>query len=178
MILVPDIIVNFIWIFTDRYQIKVEYRIQNSVIYVEKICRSKYQIVWFGILTAYLFVLIFALAVIAVVTRKVRMQHFKDTKKVNVLLFILCFGIIVCLSYWLLLQSLKTKHYIATLPLHIGHSALIILFQTFLFVPKVFPPIWRYSKQKFIRNQQQETTMVVNDCVGDLKAPYVTHLVH
>ena len=178
LILVPDILVNLIWIFTDQYEIKVEYRLQNGVIYIEKVCRSKYQIVWFGILTVYLLVLIFALAVIAVVTRKVRLQHFKDTKKVNILLFILCFGFIICLSYWLLLQSLKTKRYIATLPLHIGHSMLIILFQTFLFIPKVFPPIWRYIKQKFIRDQQQETTVIVSDCGGDLKAPYVTNLAH
>ena len=163
------------WIFTDRYQISVEYKIHKGFVSVEKICRSKYQIIWFGILTVYLLILIFALTIIAVVTRKVRLQHFKDTKKVNILLFILCFGIIISLSYWLLLQSLKTKRYIATLPLHIGHSALIILFQTFLFVPKVFPPVGRYIKQKSLGISNRKQQMAGSDYVGEkecLKTPY------
>ena len=148
LILAPVILLHITWTISDRYHIVYEYRMQNGFNQLEKQCSSKYQTVWFGILIVYLLVLILALAVVAVITRKVRLQHFKDTKKVNILLFVLCVGIPLTLSCWLLLQTLNIERYTATLPLHIGHSVLIISFQSFLYVPKVFPPSWRYIKEK------------------------------
>ena len=142
LILSPDILVNIIWIIVDRY------KIQGGYVHMVKSCSSKHQVVWFGILTVYLLILILALAIVAVITRRVRLQHFKDTKKVNILLFILCLGIAITFSYWVLLQTLETKRYIANLPLLIGHSVLVISFITLLFVPKVLPPLCRFVKIK------------------------------
>ena len=90
LILTPGILLNLIWAFVDRYQVYFEYKMRDGYIYLEKHCRSKNQILLYGVATVYLLVLIFALAVVAVVTRKVRLQNFKDTKKVNILLFIFC----------------------------------------------------------------------------------------
>ena len=146
LILVPDVLVNLIWSIIDRYQVHIEHQVQGGYIVMDKTCRSKYQTALFGILSVYLLALILALAVVAIITRKVRLQHFKDTKKVNILLFILGTGIIITFAYWLLLQTLDTKGYIAALSVHIPHSVLIISFQSLLFVPKVFPPLWQHIK--------------------------------
>ena len=148
LILAPDLLVNLLWALVDRYQIHFEYRMRNGYIHLEKDCTSKYKEI-FGVLTIlYLLALILALAIVAIITRKVRLQHFKDTKKVNILLFIFFSGLIIVFSYWLLLQSLDTKPYIKKLPLNIGHSVLVISFLSLLFVPKVFPPLWRRIKDK------------------------------
>ena len=152
LILLPDILIHSIWVFIDRYQIHFEYQAQGVYIHLEKVCTSKYQVQLFGIVTIYLLTLILALAIVAVITRKIRLQHFKDTKKVNILLFILCIGIVVVYSYWLLLQTLDTKRYISNLPLRIGHLVLIISFQSLLFVPKVLPPLWRRQIRKDTSN--------------------------
>ena len=147
LILSPIVLVHLVWVIVDRYQINVKYKIENGFNHIDKSCGSKYQFVWFGILCIYMQILYFALAIVAVITRKVRLEHFKDTKKVYVLLFILSFGILMYV-YWLLLQTLNIKRYIVSLPPHIGHSVLIISFQSLLFVPKVFPPLWRYVNRK------------------------------
>ena len=148
LILIPDVFVNLLWAFVDRYQIHFEYQMRDGYIHLEKVCTSKYEIQIFGVLIIYLLVLILALAIVAIITRKVRLQHFKDTKKVNTLLFIFCTGIIIVFSYWLLLQTQDTKRYIKNLPLYIGHSVLVVSFLSLLFVPKVFPPLWRRIKDK------------------------------
>ena len=144
IILAPNIIVNLIWFFVDQYHAVIEFKARKGYVQLSKDCDSKYTSVWIGVLCAYLLLLAIASAVVAIMTRKVRMQHFKDTKKVNILVFSLCLGIIVIFSYWLLLQLLNTKTFIISLPFIIGHSLLILVFLSLLFIPKVFPPFWRY----------------------------------
>ena len=146
LILTPGFLLNIIWDFVDRYRVYFEYQMQDGYIYLEKSCRSKNQVLLYGVATVYLLVLIFALTIVAVITRKVRLQNFKDTKKVNILLFIFCVAIVVSLSYWLLLQALNTKRYIANIPLFIGHLLGVIFYMSLLFVPKILPPLWRHVK--------------------------------
>ena len=146
LILLPDIFVNCILTFVDRYRIGYNYEVKDGYTHLKRVCNSNNHALLFGILVLYLLVLILALAVVAIITRKVRQRHFKDTKKVNILLFILCTAIIVVFSYWLLFEILETKLYVSTLPLHIGHSSMIALVLSLLFVPKVLPPLWRCIK--------------------------------
>ena len=144
ILLAPNIIVNLIWSFVDRYHAVIELKERKGYIQLSKDCGSKYTSVWGGVLSAYLLLLAIASAVIAIMTRKVRMQHFKDTKKVNILMFSLCLGIILTYSYWLLFLSLNITTFIVSLPFIVGHSLLILFFQSLLFIPKIFPPFWRY----------------------------------
>ena len=143
LILVPGIIVNLTWVIRDRYGIYFEYQVRDSYIFLWKTCRSNYQNAFVTTLNVYLLVLVIAVAVVAVITRKVRLQHFKDTKKVNFVVFIFSITVVLGVSYWALLRALGTKLYISNLPLHIAHSVYITCLLGFLFVPKVFPPLWR-----------------------------------
>ena len=149
LILLPDILVNLVWTIVDPYQIFFEHQMRGSYIYPHKTCKSAYNTYISGGLSIYLLILTLALAVVAIITRKVRLHHFKDTKKVNILSFILGVGIIISFSFWLLVQSLDTKRYIATLTVYIPHSVVILSFQGLLFVPKVFPPLWWLFKNTF-----------------------------
>ena len=149
MILVPDIVVNLVWDIIDRYGIYFEYQVRNSYIFLWKTCRSNYQTVFSGILCIYLLILVITLAIVAVITRKVRLQHFKDTKKVNFVVFIFSIIVVMSFSYWILLRALGTKLYISNLPLHIANSVCITCFLGFLFVPKIFPPLSRNVKNIF-----------------------------
>ena len=156
LILAPAIIVNLVWLLADPYHALVEHKTRKGYIELSKDCNSKYESIWSGVLSAYLLLLTLASAIVAIMTRKVRLQHFKDTKKVNILVFTLGFGIILTFSYWLLLQMLNTKPYIVSVPLIIGHSIVVLSFQVLLFTPKVFPPLWRCIKQK---HHQLDTTV-------------------
>ena len=149
LILTPSIIIIIVWTSVDKYHFTIEYKSTKTSIEVLKGCDSEYESTWVGSLCIYLFILASALAIVAVKTRKVRMKHFKDTKKVNILLFILCVDIILSFSYWVLLQTLKAKPYIVSIPLNIGHSTLVCSFLSLLFAPKVFPPLWRCMNRRF-----------------------------
>ena len=144
IILAPNVIVNLIWVFVDQYHAVIEFKARKGYIQLSKDCSSNYANVWLGVLCAYLLLLALASAVVAIRTRKVRMEHFKDTKKVNILVFSLCFGLILTFSYWLLFYAMNTKPYVISIPLIIGHSLLILFFQGLLFIPKVFPPFCKY----------------------------------
>ena len=144
LILLPDVLINFIWVFVDRYEARFEYQMRGSYVYLKKVCTNKYLGQLFGILSIYVLILVLVLTIMAVITRKIRLQHFKDTKKVNILLFVLCIGTVMVYAYWLLLQIVNTKRYISNLPAQVGHLVLIVSFQSLLFVPKVLPPLWRH----------------------------------
>ena len=143
MILTPNITVNLIWSISDNYHISLQYEAENGKILVEKDCISKYKTVWIGVLCLYLLVLSFVLTIVAIKTRKVRLQNFKDTTKVNILLFIICLVTTLTYTYWFLLQILNSKSYVVSIVLHAGHLLVVLSFQSLLFVPKVFPPFWR-----------------------------------
>ena len=159
LILTPNIIIISVWTSVDKYHFTIEYKSMKTSTEILTDCDSNYESIWIGCLCIYLLILALALTIVAVKTRKVRMEHFKDTKKVNILLFVLCVGIILTFSYWLLLQTLNAKPYIVSIPLNIGHSTLVCSFQSLLFAPKGFPPLWQYINRKFNNiPQSTETT--------------------
>ena len=64
LILAPNVLVNLIWTFTDRYHVILEYRTQNGFTDIKLDCSSKYVNIWFGVLCTYLLALILALTVV------------------------------------------------------------------------------------------------------------------
>lgn len=149
----PNILILIIWTASDTYTIRFHYSMQNrEYIEVDKQCDSDHLLIWVACWIVYLMFLLLALAVVAFKTRKVRFRHYKDTKKVNAFIFILNLNIFFTVSYWALLRFI-TKRHISGIISHIGHSVLVILCQTLLFAPKVFPPLWRRLSKK---NNSQE----------------------
>jgi hypothetical protein len=140
LILSPNIILLILWTAIDpRY--RVDQFIEHPG-YIENviICRhSNYELTWYALAFVYLFLLSAAVVIVAIKSRNIRLALFKDTKKVNILIFLLYIVGISMFSYWkVLLHSGYMYSYIV---LYAGHMFMAFLCQIILFVPKIWPAI-------------------------------------
>ena len=85
-------------------------------------------------------ILIFVVAILAFKTRKIRRKHFKDTKKVNIYLFMNILLICVIVPFWWVLRTVNDSSSSVVL-LYLGYAGTATLCQPLLFVPKVMPPL-------------------------------------
>ena len=139
-IMLPNLIILILWSIIDTYSIKMRYKIlpgQNLII-TAQICDCNYLITWLMSLLLYLVLLMVILVVVAVKTRKIRYKNFKDTKKVNALVFLLILTIFLTLSYWLVLRTIESSDITLDLVLHVGY---ICELMGCLFMPKIYPLI-------------------------------------
>ena len=84
-----------------------------------------------------------ALVVVAIMTRKIRRKHFKDTKKTN--LFVVSTSIFVPI---IVISSALVVNLILYTVLEVGsHTAIGTLFVALFVVPKILPPLWRWIKR-------------------------------
>ena len=143
LIVSPNVIVLIIWLIVDPFYDdlrRTEYPELNFM--ADKYhCKSNHQVVWFGILVLFFAVLSMAVIIVAIKTRKIRQKHFKDTKKVNLLIFLLLFIIAFTLSFWLFFTDLHDR--IVLIILVTGHLLAAFLCQFILVFPKVWPPLQR-----------------------------------
>ena len=94
---------------------------------------------YFIALACYVFLFIVCIIIAALKTRKLRHRNFRDAKKINIfLVLILLTGVFELVLYQILTELLLT--YIS---LHVAHCILISLCLGFLFLPKLFPIIYR-----------------------------------
>lgn len=121
-------------------------------------CGSKTPLLWLYILMAYFLTLVAALVVVAVLTRKIRYSNFKDTKKVNALVFLLLYTYSFTLVYYLIIRTIQDGGSSSTgrFVLHIGHIAVVAECLWLLFVPKVYPPL-RETLGTFMHKKQQHS---------------------
>ena len=145
LFMIPNLVILILWSTVDTYEIKIIYYYRDAasgeVLAVEQ-CDSDYLLVWLILLLLYLVILMVSLVVVAVKTRKIRYKNFKDTKKVNALIFMVVPTIVLALSYWFIIRSIQdsnpvTEHAV----LQIGTSAMVYELMGFLFVPKIYPLI-------------------------------------
>ena len=146
LILLPMIVILITWMIVDQYRITYQPSSQHG--FIQKQCLSDHLTVWLPLLVFYVVSLFIALVTVAIRTRKIRQEHFKDTKKVNVFIFCLFFDILLPLSFWWLLGNLGTfvPYYIAAIPLHFGHFGIVLLCQLLLITPKLATPFSRCLK--------------------------------
>ena len=98
--------------------------------------------VFLMLMLTYLVFLMLAVVSIAIKSRKIRMQQFRDTKKVNALIFILVLLAIQIPSYWLVLDhSNDNNGWRSDTVLHVGHILSVLSCQFCLFLPKIIPSV-------------------------------------
>ena len=108
--------------------------------------------------------------VLAILTRKIRRQHFKDTKKVNTFLYLdlLIFYILLPLSV------IITNHEVEVYLRFVASNSTAILCQVFFFLPKILPPLLRNLKLKYWKtvpkNEQSTTSDGGNTVFTDVAA--------
>ena len=91
IILMPNITVLVVWSAFDPLRSDDVYVENPGFIIIEERCVSDYAAVWFVLLLAYNILLSLAVVIVAIKSRKIRMSQFKDTKKVNFLIFSVLF---------------------------------------------------------------------------------------
>ena len=146
----PMILILVIWAVADPF--RIQFPPSRQVGFKKRKCTSDYLVLWLSLLVLYMLILFFILTLVAIKSRKIRERNFKDTKKVNVLIFCLLFDVLLSLSLWLLLDNLETSvsSYISSISLHIGHFGIILLSQLVLIAPKISAPLLRSIKDKMI----------------------------
>jgi hypothetical protein len=140
LVLSPNVILLILWTAIDPL-----YRVDKFIEhpgYIENVVtcrRSNYELTWFVLAFVYIFLLSAAVVIVAIKSRNIRLALFKDTKKVNILIFLLYIVGISMFSYWkVLLHSGYMYSYIV---LYAGHMFMAFLCQIILFVPKIWPAI-------------------------------------
>ena len=127
-----------------RTAINPSHRIDNFIehpgfIELDESCDSDYTQIWYVFAFAYIFSLSSAVIIVAIKSRKIRHTHFKDTKKVNLLIALLLIidpGIFI---YWYAFYYISSTS--SVIILYIGHMLMAFACQITLFVPKVWPSL-------------------------------------
>ena len=136
---------------------------------VAQFCSSNYLQTWLTLVLGEVGILIFVVAFLAFKTRKIRRKHFKDTKKVNIYLFMTILLICTVAPLWFVLRTSRVNDPTSgpgVIVVNIGYAGTAILCQLLLFAPKVIPPLTRQlfhktSKQKS-RSQKSSTLISIN----------------
>ena len=141
LILLPNIIVLMLWTIIDTYHKDIHYVEHPGFITVEERCISKYTTVWSFLLIIFFLVLSLAVIIVAIKSRKIRLKLFKDTKKVNLFIFLSLFVRVNSFAYWIIFSLSRLHGDAPDYILYASHMIGALLCQVILFLPKVWPPL-------------------------------------
>ena len=150
LILSPNIIILLLWAAVDTYLNDIHYVEHSGYITFKEQCKSKYTAMWLILMLIYNILLSLAVVVVAIKSRKIRLEQFKDTKKVNLLIFLILFIGISTFSYWSIFTVVGVYGDVTTYILYSGHILLAFLCQVILFIPKIWPALHKLLLRKFV----------------------------
>ena len=102
-------------------------------------CRSNHLGIWLGLILGYTGLIMIAVLALAVMTRKVRIESFRDTKEVNAFVFTTVFLVVVLIALSLLLKGASNVSLYTTFVLEeLCYILVPIACKIFLFVPKIY----------------------------------------
>ena len=148
LIVCGDVVLLCIWFAVDPFSVK------NRVLYrpwqhgrspyyeIGQYCSSDNIATWFALAFGKAGVLFAVVLFLAIKTRNIQRANFKDTKKVNIYIFVTVLIIATYIPTWFLLK--ETGNVIGTgIVSYVAFGATGVLCQLALFAPKVFPPLLR-----------------------------------
>ena len=94
------------------------------------------------------------IVLLAILTRNIRRQHFKDTKKVNIFIYLDTVSSYILFPLSLIITNPEIQVYFTFVETN-SHA---ILCQMFLFLPKVLPPLLRDVKLKYWKAKIKQST--------------------
>ena len=141
LFLFPSVIILIVMTSTYPYEWCIETITHTNYVEVLYVCKGDLGI-YYAVLTGYIILLILAVAVVAIKTRKLRYKHFQDTKMVNSFLFFIVLTGIFGLILYMVAFDLGFL-LLSNIVLHIVHCTFIGLCLGFLFLPKLYPVITR-----------------------------------
>ena len=170
-----------IWALVDVLTVReVEtYQATASPPYIEVVqyCSSNYLHIWLIIVFAEVGMLIFVVAVLAFKTRKIRRKHFKDTKKVNIYLFMNILLICVIIPFWWVLRTVNDSSASVVL-LYLGYAGTATLCQLLLFVPKVLPPLMSQLFHKIPEKKIRKINDLLSEKMNTVTSTMSTDLLY
>ena len=131
----PNIIILLLWTFIDPY------RLTHSEFSTEEQCQSRHTTVWSSMLVAYICLLSLTVVVVAIKSRKIRLKLFKDSKEVNIFIFLIIIVGMNTFVYWRIFQTFGIYEDVPNYILYTGHIITPFLCQAILFIPKLWPPV-------------------------------------
>ena len=139
------VLVTWAAVDTLQYKENVIFHPQGSLSFYEHIqrCDSQYLLLWWTLLYAYATLLLAFVVFLAIKTRHIRRQEFKDTKKVNVFVFLFFIILVPTLSLNSIFIS-RESYTIAFICYAICYNSMILLCEFCLFIPKVAPLIIKH----------------------------------
>ena len=141
LVMLPNILILLLWTIIDTRRDNIQYVEHPGYIAAKSECKSNNREVWLLLMLAYNIMLSLTVVIVAVKSRKIRLKQFKDTKKVNLLIFLILVIGISTFSYWLIFALANTYFEVSIYILYTGHIVISFLCQIILFVPKVWPPV-------------------------------------
>ena len=120
---------------------------QPGVIMIVGFCISEHWQIWYWILFPYYWTLQGALIFVAIKTRKIRSKNFKDTKKVNLLMFLILMIGVCGIAYLVTFFTVGLYYYTAIIIIVI-QTLIPTACQFTLFVPKIWPPLQKKASCK------------------------------
>ena len=103
------------------------------------VCKGDHEFDWLFGQLAYMLVLSILLIIMAIKTRKIQLEDFKDTKKVIALMIAVimtsCLGVV----YLFIFQAIESNRLFSSTLLMLTHCSFILECLVFLFLPKLYP---------------------------------------
>ena len=141
LLMIPFIIVCVVQSIPSGYVSGVTYFFHNGQFTAFLVCTSTHDIYWLFGQLAYLLILSVLLIVMAMKTRKIKHENFKDTKKVITLMTIVIMISCLVIGSDFMFQALEVHYLYGYTLLILGQCSLIILCIFFIFLPKLYPII-------------------------------------
>ena len=108
-------------------------------------CHSSYMGTWIGVLASYSIILLLIMVILAILTRKIKRDHFNDTKKINTLTAVLLFHVCISLSLWLMLRVIGAT-ILSKVMYTLSTMFTAVFCQAFLIAPKIVPVVYNRIK--------------------------------
>ena len=142
LIIAPKVCVVILWSSIDTYR-RIDFNFVDSSGFTiaQTQCSSNYILIWTTLLIVYDIALSVAVVMIAIRTRKVRFARFKDTKKVNLMVFLVLFVSVSSWLYWYVFTATRLYRLVPTYILYAGSITIPFICQFTLFVPKIWTPL-------------------------------------
>ena len=141
LIMSPCALILTLWTIVDPLHLVNTYVEHPGFITVGRACDGTYSSLWHALIIIYQISLSLAVVFIAIKTRKLRLLRFKDTKKVNVFIYVSLFAGYSCFAYWQAFRAINPRGSTRAYVLIVGHIILVLIAQFTLFVPKIWPPL-------------------------------------
>ena len=144
------ILLPLITLLTLRSVIRPSYKVEIFIehpgfIEIEQSCDGEYSFIWYTFTEVYGCILSAVTVIIAVKSRKIRHAHFKDTKSVNLLTFLILIIVTGFFSYTYTFYFIDPLGFLVKLVIYVSHMLIVTACQTTLFVPR----IWSLVRKKF-----------------------------